>query len=242
MIFDKSKLVETCRLWAGREEYLRKIDEALSIVRRHYVPGKSYVSCSGGKDSLAMVHLIVHNINPNVTVFHWDHGKWLMPRWVEHDILECIRSVPVRNLIVKRYIFGDSCEKARIDYAKWYRAFFKTIEMLNREHGLEVCFLGFRAEESHVRKVRVKREFEIHKSLGVKLVYPLRSWSWLDVWTYLIINNVKYPRIYDMYAKVLGYDKARLVTFFDKEFEGIGTYYLDNVLLWRDRYVRKKDS
>lgn len=233
MIFDKSKLVEVCKIHARREEYLRKVESALSIVKQYYRPERSYVSCSGGKDSLALTHLIVHNVDPDVVVFHWDHGRWLVPRWIENDIVDCIKSIPVRNLVVRRYGFGSASEWSRIDYRRWYEAFFSAVSEIVRDLGLEVCFLGLRAEESHVRRRRTMNVVEHHKSTGQLMVYPLRDWTWLDVWTYIVTNRVRYPRIYDVYARIIGYDKVRLVTFFDKEFEGVGTYYIDSVLLWR---------
>jgi len=235
VIFEKGKLVEVCKIHAKREDFWKKVENAIDVAKRFYKHGKSYVACSGGKDSLALTHLIVHNIDPDVPVFHWNHGKWLIPKQIENDILNCIKSIPVKNLIIRTYRFGEVSEKSRINYVKWYRTFYKTIEELNKEFKFEICFLGLRAEESITRRRRTREYHEFHKGTGTTLVYPLRDWSWLDVWTYIIINNVRYPKIYDIYAKYLGYDKVRLVTFFDKEFEGIGTYYLDQVLLWKWR-------
>ena len=232
MIYDRQTLAEVCRIHAKRDEYKQRVEEAIQIAKKHYIKGKTYVSCSGGKDSLALLHLVATNIDSDVYVFHWDHGKWLMPRWIEQDILSCIYSV-AKNVVVKSYSFGNMSPLSRIDYRRWYREFFATVDRLSSEMGFEVCFLGLRAEESHVRRKRVAKEYETRRN--VKLVYPLRNWTWLDVWTYLVTNNIRYPRIYDIYAKLLGYDKVRLVTFFDKEFEGIGTLYIDNVILWRDR-------
>ena len=40
---------------------------------------------------------------------------------------------------------------------------------------------------------------------------------------------------YDKYVAVLGWDRARFVTFFDKEFEHLGSINVDGVLMWRWR-------
>lgn len=235
MIYSKEKLVELARIHAKREEFHKKIESALSIIRQYYRHGKSYVACSGGKDSLVLAHLIVHHVDPDVIVFHWDHGRWLMPRFLEAEIVECIRSIPVRNLVIERFRYGDSSPNARVNYAVWYRAFYKTLTEFCKKHNMEAAFLGLRAEESHVRKRKASRVVEKHEGTGTLLVYPLFNWTWIDVWAYIITNNVRYPSIYDTYARYLGYGKVRLVTFFDKEFEGIGTMYLDQVLLWKHR-------
>ena len=237
MIFEKSKLIEVCKVHAKREEFWKKVETSLEVIKRFYKPERSYVACSGGKDSLALTHLIIHNVDPNVIVFHWNHGRWYIPRWIERDIIECIKAIPVKNLIIKRSRYGENpkCrELSAIKPSFGLRGMYSFIKnVLVKEMRIEVCFLGLRAEESCIRKRRTREYHEFHKGTGTTLVYPLRDWTWLDVWTYIIINNIKYPKIYDIYAKYLGYDKVRLVTFFDKEFEGIGTYYLDQVILWK---------
>ena len=71
------------------------------------------------------------------------------------------------------------------------------------------------------------------------LCFPLLNLTWKDVWAYIISNNLPYPSIYDRYAEVLGYDKVRLVTFFDNEFEKLGAPYLDGVLMPEFRNIKE---
>jgi hypothetical protein len=49
-------------------------------------------------------------------------------------------------------------------------------------------------------------------------------------------------RTYFVYAKLLGWDKARLVTFFDKEFEKYGTTTIDSILMWRHRHLTSQQT
>ena len=230
----KKRLRSAFMLHSKTPEFREKVEKSLKIIQEHYVKNRSYVSCSGGKDSLVLTHLCL-KVDPDILVFHWDHGAYLMPREVEKDILGCIKALGVKNLAVRtsRRLWRP---EARVDYRIWYRAFYGALRKLVEERGLEVCFLGFRAEESPRRKCRTRRFYEYDKATGVKLVYPIRSWTWLDVWAYIVSNNIKYPKVYDIYGEVLGYDKARLVTFFDMEFEKYGSPYIDGVLMWRYRH------
>ena len=66
-------------------------------------------------------------------------------------------------------------------------------------------------------------------------VHPIYNFTWRDVWAYVFRHNVPVPSIYIRYAKLLGWDRVRLVTFFDREFEKYGAPQIDSVLSWRWR-------
>jgi len=158
-------------------------------------------------------------------LFHWDHGPWLMPREVEREILEGIRRVaPRARLIVREYRFGR-CERARSEWGSWYREFFSALEKL----GFRYHLLGIRADESCRRRARGR---VVEKKRWVE-VHPIYHFTWRDVWAYVFRHNVPVPRVYLEYARLLGWDKVRLVTFFDREFERYGSPQIDSVLSWR---------
>ena len=187
------------------------------------------VSVSGGKDSMAMLH-IISRVKRDVEVFHWDHGPTLMPREIEREIIRNIGIVaPEAKLIIKKFELG-SREEARHSWSAWYRAFFGTLRELNRKYHL----LGIRKDESSRRSrrgrvVRRKDWTEIH---------PIYSFTWRDVWAYIFRHNIPIPKTYYAYARLLGWDKVRLVTFFDREFEKYGAPQIDGVLAWRWKYVQ----
>lgn len=58
-------------------------------------------------------------------------------------------------------------------------------------------------------------------------VYPLDKWGWRDIWAYIVSRELPYPKLYDVYGPLLGWDKARFVNFFSKRFENLGSPYLD---------------
>ena len=209
-----------------------KAREAADFACRYLDGG--VVSVSGGKDSMAMLHIVVSMCRGDVDVFHWDHGAALMPRQVEEEILRNIGAVaPKARLIVRRYSLGDS-ERARVDWRPWYDEFFATLEGLGYRHHV----LGIRAEESSRRRGRGR---VVDRGRWVE-VHPIYHFTWRDVWAYIFKHEVPVPRIYYLYAQHVGWDRARLTTFHDREFEKYGNQ-IDGVLMWREKnYVEKKNS
>jgi predicted phosphoadenosine phosphosulfate sulfurtransferase len=209
-----------------------KAREAADFACRYLDGG--VVSVSGGKDSMAMLHIVVSRCRGDVDVFHWDHGAALMPRRIEDEILRNIGAVaPKARLVVRRYSLGGS-ERARVDWRPWYDEFFATLEKLGYKHHV----LGIRAEESSRRRGRGRvvdrgRWTEVH---------PIYHFTWRDVWAYIFKHGVPVPQVYYIYARHVGWDRARLTTFHDKEFEKYGNQ-IDGVLMWREKnYVERKNS
>ena len=206
-----------------------KVAEAAEFTRQYI--GEGLVSVSGGKDSMAMLHIIVSRVRGDVHVFHWDHGPYLMPREVEREIVENILRVASRAHVHIRVYRRGFTERARVDWRPWYAEFFKALEELTRQLRVRYHLLGIRAEESSRREARGR----VVERRGWVEVHPIYNFTWRDVWAYVFKHNVPVPRVYYTYAKLLGWDRVRLVTFFDGEFEKYGSPQVDSVLSWRWR-------
>lgn len=217
----------TFELWSRREEHQRLVRHTLDGLEGVTGRYRCVVSYSGGKDSTVMLHLALR-VQPDIDVFHWDHGSWLMPREIEREIIENARAMGVRNLIIGGSRLLEKPE-AREKWGIWYTVFWNELHRLRRERGWERNLVGLRKEEGCRRRSKITRHREEWE------VYPLADWSWLDVWAYIVSNNVPYVKVYDRYAGLLGYDRVRLVTFFDREFEKYGSPYIDGFLLPRHR-------
>jgi len=134
--------------WYDEGGVEEKAKEAAELASRYLDEG--VVSVSGGKDSMTLLHIVVSRCRPDVAVFHWDHGPWLVPREVEREVLENIRlTAPRAELIVEEYELGRS-ERSRNEWRSWYRAFFSTLKGLGFKHHL----LGVRGEEGWRRRAR----------------------------------------------------------------------------------------
>ena len=222
---------EYFQTWYDEGGVEEKAREAAEFACR-YVDGGA-VSVSGGKDSMAMLHIVASMCRGDVDVFHWDHGPALMPRQIEEEILRNIAAAaPKARLVVRRYSLGH-LEGARVDWRPWYREFFATLQSLGYRHHI----LGIRAEEGNRRRSRWR---VVDRGRWVE-VHPIYYFTWRDIWAYVFRHNVPVPRVYYIYAQHVGWDKARLTTFHDREFEKYGNQ-IDSVLMWRDKNYRDENT
>ena len=205
-------------LWSKRREYLDLVTETRVALFEQARKGKCVVAYSGGKDSLVLLHLALQ-VQQDIDVYHWDHGCQLMPRPIQAEIVENAKKLGVKNLIVNSSRAVERSDM-RENWRGWYAVFWGALAKVKKEHGWQTQFIGLRAEESCKRKAKIRKPTKGE-------VYPLASWSYRDVWAYIVSNNLPYPVMYNVYGPLLGWDRARFVTFFDGEFEKFGSPYLD---------------
>lgn len=211
--------IEFFNLWAETEEYHGRIQEAKKVIEKALKNYKNpYISYSGGKDSTVMLHMVLQQKH-DISVWHWDYGDQLMPRDIEEEVLNNAGMIGAEEIIVcKRQ--GDD---ARTNSGPGYKQFFGTLKKLKEKYGWDLGFVGVRQEESR-RRTRIYKSFFKEDNC-----YPLLKLTWKDIWAYIVSNELPYASVYDKYLKLNGYDQARLVTFFDKEFD-FGMY-VDCVLM-----------
>ena len=212
------KTRKTFLLWSRRPEFERRVASTSALIEYYVGLGECVVAFSGGKDSTVLLNLTL-KVDPAMDVFHWDHGSQLMPREIQKEIIANARGIGAKNLFVESSRLVER-EDMRVNWRGWYRVFWGCLARVNREHGWVYQFVGLRKEEGCKRSAKIN-----HPAKGE--VYPLADWSYLDVWAYITSRNLPYPKVYDVYGPVLGWDQARLVTFFDMEFEKFGGPFLD---------------
>ena len=208
-------------LHSRNKEYKKKVKESLDIIKKAFDENNCYVSFSGGKDSTVLTHLAL-TVDKNIPIWHWDYGDDLMPRPIEQEVLNNLNSLGAVNIIVnKRRGSGN-------DTGSGYKQFFGQIACNKKEYGWDMGLVGVRREESTARKNKYVNYFQDGDC------YPLLDWSSNDVWAYIVSNDLSYHSTYDYYGEVLGWDKARFVTFFDHEFERLSLW--DGLLVDEFRY------
>jgi len=219
---------EVLTQWAKTEEHKAKVEEAKEIIQRALrTHKKPYVAFSGGKDSTCMLHLVLQQ-KPDVMVYHWDYGKYLMPREFEKEAIEIAYKIGAKNVIIDTSNKYTSREATGI----WYKDFLGRAAKELWQQGYDLVFVGIRKHESLKRKRRIRKG---EKITAIDECWPIKDWTWQDVWAYIFSKNLPYHSVYDKYAPIVGWDKARFVTFFDKEFDYLGSSNIDGVLLWRWR-------
>lgn len=225
---------ETFLAWAQTEAHQHALAEARRVISEAVAQSKKpMVSFSGGKDSTAMLHLVLQQ-KRDVTVWHWDYGPAFVPRDVQAEIENLPRRLGVRQLRIDTSgIYWREWRKAKNVF---YRVYFGLVAPRLLQEGYDCVFVGIRAEESVKRRLRIAA----NRSLtAIREAWPLASWQWLDVWAYLVNNNVPYLSLYDSRAELVGYDKVRFATLFDPEMADLGAESVDNVLHWRWRHEHR---
>jgi len=224
-------LKEVLRKWAQTNEHKIRVEEAQRIIKealRQYQ--KPYVAFSGGKDSTCVLHLVLEQ-KPDVMVLHWDYGPYYIPRWLEKEFIENAQKIGTKSIRVEtstEYLWLG--RKAVNVLGREYMG--RLIPALKKE-GYDLAFVGLRKEESLKRKRRISRG----ESVGeIPECWPVQNWTWQDVWAYIFSHDLPYASVYDIYAPVVGWDKVRLTTFFDPEFDKIGASNVDGVLMWRFKH------
>jgi 3'-phosphoadenosine 5'-phosphosulfate sulfotransferase (PAPS reductase)/FAD synthetase len=84
---------EVLKQWAEMDVHKTKVEEARQIIAKALATHqKPYVAFSGGKDSTCMLHLVLQQ-KPDIMVYHWDYGPYLMPRDVEKSCCGYVEAV-----------------------------------------------------------------------------------------------------------------------------------------------------
>lgn len=191
---------------------------------------KPFVAFSGGKDSTVMLYLVLQEF-PDVMVYHWDYGPYLMPREFEREILHNARILGAKNLRVETSALY--LREKRDARNVWGRVYFGCVLPQLRAEGYDGVFVGIRKEESLRRKRRINAQRWLS---GMQEFWPLADWTWMDVWASVWGWNLPYPSVYDRLGPVVGWDRVRFVTFFDNEMMPRGAG-VENVMLWRFKNI-----
>ena len=240
-----------------------KVQQTIDEIERVYEQATdAVVSCSGGKDSMAVLAL-AQEANCAHRVSHWDYGPTLIPRDLEQEIVGNIRS-----LTPDRYVFVAN------DAMRIYKPFQKATTFYEQLHSDERVadtpsvrdtdegkpiararerlfrstkrgilgrqVLGTRRGESGSRDEYIDALFG--KSMGLDAAFPIRDWSARDVWGYIVSNDIPYASHYDRIAAVVddgspdAYEGIRM----GAVFRTFRTPYVDDeavhgVAEWRNR-------
>ena len=223
-------------LWSETDIYKERVKEAKAVIKEALSRFKKpYIAFSGGKDSTALMHLVL-SFDKNITVLHWWPGPYFYPKPLEDEVIRIAKACGARNIRVETseeyVIYGR-----RAHNVKGRKFLGGVIPRMVKEEGYDLAFIGLRAEEAAKRKSRVKNFFEWDKTRQITNCFPLANWSWKDVWAYIVSNNIPYLSYYDQYGPIVGWDKARLCALFASDMERFGAPWVDGVLMWRYRNI-----
>jgi 3'-phosphoadenosine 5'-phosphosulfate sulfotransferase (PAPS reductase)/FAD synthetase len=225
---------ETFVAWAATAEHAARVRGAQAIIARTLREARwPYIAYSGGKDSTVLTALVLKQA-PSVLVLHWDYGRAFIPAPVYEEILRNLHALGAKHVRVETSpAYARLGRDARNVLGRDCLGPGGLVTRL-REEGYDRVFVALREEESLKRRRRMRAE----RSHGaIPECWPLRAWTWLDVWAYIVAHRLPYLSLYDTRCALLGYDRARFTTLFDKEFDHLGAVTVDGVLHWRYRNV-----
>ncbi len=202
--------------------HLRELEAESIFVIREVVAQfeKPVLMFSGGKDSIVMLHMAVKAFRPARLPFpllHIDTG---------HNFPETLRFRDnlVEHLKAKLVVGSvqDSIDKGRVQEEKGVNASRNILQTVTLLDTIEAC--GFDAAMGGGRrdeeKARAKERFFSHRDEfgqwdprnqrpelwnlfnGKKLqgehfrVFPLSNWTEMDVWQYILMENIEMPSLY----------------------------------------------
>lgn len=196
---------------------MSKEKEALKLVEKALQDhDKPFVSCSFGKDSLVVMHL-VHQIDDSIPIV-WANTGVCHPSVIEVanyyrknvNLIEAESDVGFWD-IVNEYGWpvgarSTGSNKAVSQCCKQ----LKKKPMAEATKGYDLEFNGMNAYESWTRYTRIKADgdYKFVKSRGEngrQVALPIAWWRVEDVWEYIEKYNIKYPKVYDQ--EVDGFSK-----------------------------------
>lgn len=200
--------------WAQTRLHQQRVRRAQQVVhdavQRHR---NIYVAFSGGKDSTALLHLVMQ-VAPDAPVVFFDHGRNLVP--IQH-VCEAQRIAKQcgcerLRVITRPQRVQDGVYVSDDNSAQWM---FRRIAKL----GYDAVIVGVRAEESIARRQRG----QLYNMLGQVCIAPLYEWQARDVWAYIVNHDLPYLSHYDRMRQRLGmdYEQIRYGTPFGSRRDGL---------------------
>lgn len=157
-----------------------------------------YIAFSGGKDSTCVLHL-VRSQRPETTAIYFD-AQCAFPE-VESLLAEtpnCIKYAadePFLGTLARYGLDDPAVEEATMQTTVW-----GPIRRLIAEYEFDGVAYGLRAEEnSKTRGMHARTRGAVfqYKRDGLWGCQPIHDWSYLDVWAYIVSNNLPYAGVYD---------------------------------------------
>lgn len=200
---------ETYRLRTKLPVYRRRLARAEALIHQACAIGPCSIGFSGGKDSLALLHL-AQRIAPDIPGFFIDSGC------ETPDTLATVaamaarghrieRVYPVRSIVDMYKVCGlagyDGPDKLPGEWhwqrADWKRMLIDEPAERIRAMGYPVALLGLRKEESRGRLISLRKYGAIHQRRdGAWIASPLADWEGADVLAYCLTEGLPLSAIY----------------------------------------------
>lgn len=214
-------------LHAETEDYHERVELAVGWIHDIFDYFENpCLNYSGGKDSLALLHLVTQRCGyDDVEVFHFDNGLLDIP-----DVDEFVRASVERlgGLLITTTSKKANSDQMITEQGHGYNGFWGQYSWHADRQGWDIRLLGIRAAESRERRDRFETDDEtapINWHEQYTSTAPIHQFTTRDVWAYIVANELDYHHIYDKQGDLYGSMEARgnrLVTLYDSEFDSLG--------------------
>ena len=193
-------LKEMDKLHAKRASYQAKLPKAKELISTALSQmNNPYLSFSGGKDSLVMLHMVLAQ-KPDISVVYWDAGAsypdtdQFLAQISKEWNFELIRFKTKPILAVFRE-YGLA--HPQIEQKTMIATVYEPIKQLLNEYGFDGVFVGLRKEESYGRKQLITYRGPLFKARGILECLPVAYFTVEDIWAYITTHNIPYNSVYD---------------------------------------------
>lgn len=177
---------ERARVWAKMPQYKKRISQANKIISASLETCKTpYVSCSFGKDSAVMLHLVLQH-QPNIPV------KFL--RWRgETENIDCF------DAVIDEWLIRCNINLEQIELSRDSLSDNRSQRWSILHQGCDLIFIGLRAQESKQRRISLRRHGASHilKS-GIVRSCPIAWWETHDVAAYVAEHKLPMLNTYEL--------------------------------------------
>jgi len=189
------------KLHAQTREFKKKLKTAVAIIEKSYRAANDWsISCSYGKDSIVLLHLIYQFKKPDV--IYKDNGYALPCIYETKEKLEKLLKYET-NVLKQEFDFVEFLKEYGLpDITRDMMKQDKIVKIIKKDplsENNKSVFWGLRAKESKKRTALFKYRGAIYYNDNRKKHFsaPLWDWSDRDVWAYIAQYNVPYPDLYD---------------------------------------------
>ncbi len=200
---------EKYRLWSKLSVYRRHVEQAKNIIAEalNEIPGTWALSYSGGKDSTALLGLLL-SAGWRGPLFHFYYAETptantdLAKQMAEKYGLE-LHLLPVAGAFdvfceVGHFFVHPTTPEEKAATNKMLAGYKKAVNEYVASQGWTGQFLGLRKAESRVRRMTLSRKGMIYQTSdrSTWTACPLANWTGEDVWAYILTNNLPYLESY----------------------------------------------
>ena len=191
------------RLHARSNQFQKRVESAKTRITEFGQKSVNpYIAFSGGKDSLCCLFLMREQFPATPAVYFDADCAYPGVEMILNDTENCIRheaTEPFLDTLARLGIHHPDIEQTTME-----TTVYGPIKSLLNRYGFDGVIYGLRAEESRGRYIHAARRGAVFQYSETSLhggsfaCQPIFDWSYNDVWSYIVENNLKYCNEYDL--------------------------------------------